>query len=319
MSDRSESKPRIIYLIGAGASYPALPLASGVSAGMIKWGAKLRGESLHVYKDSAERDWILEMAEELTRWGNEASRVSSIDDIANKLIRAKKNKDLIKLKTAMSVFFMMEQSLSDVEQRYDRFFASILKKSGFQNEPPVLPSSIGILTWNYDRQLEKAYYKHYANVCDVYNHITDNPEQIVRLNGLLGRAVNKGTGADYALNFSKDKLGVYKYVIREYKSLLDNEPDVSFSPERNKDYKTDRIKSLVSGAKTLIIVGYSFPIDNQFYDRQFLLAMNKIEKIYLQVLPQDFCNIKARIKTFGVFSEIELIEDRSQFYIPHNF
>ncbi len=310
-----ENSHHLIYLLGAGASYPAIPLASGVSAGMIKWGAKLKGKALPVYQDTDEKDSILEMADELTKWGNEASQHFSTDTLAKKLFLTNQNRELINLKAAMSAFFMLEQSLNKAEQRYDSFFAAILENPG---NPPILPESIGILTWNYDRQLEKAYHQYCPNIDQVQENITFS-KHIFRINGLLGRAMNKGTGPDFGLDFKKDELSVYKYIIREYLQLKDNDPDMSFAFENKKDYRINDIKALVENAKTLVIVGYSFPFFNRIYDKEILNAIGNLEKIYLQVLPKDFEAVKTRILTLRELPEIEPVDDQSQFYVPHDF
>ncbi len=315
MSKNIKTKPKIIYLLGAGASYPALPLASGVSAGMIKWGSKLSGEALPVYKDSAERDSILEMADELTRWGEEASQHFSTDTLAKKLFLTNQNRKLIKLKAAMSAFFMLEQSLTKVEQRYDSFFAAILEKP---ENPPKLPEALGILTWNYDRQLEKAYHQYCSDVKKVQDAITLS-HSIVRLNGLLGRAINKGTGGEYNLNMNHDELEVYEQVGKEYVALVNNSPDLRFAFETKYNYIIDDVRKLCSKAESLVIIGYSFPFFNRKYDKEILNAIGTLKKVYLQVLPKDFSAIKTRMQTLKDLPEIELIDDQTQFFVPHDF
>ena len=62
---------------------------------------------------------------------------------------------------------------------------------------------------------------------------------------------------------------------------------------------------------------YSYSLFNRKYDKEILNAICNIKKVYLQVLPKDFSAIKTRMQTLRELPEIELIDDQSQFYVPH--
>jgi hypothetical protein len=304
----------LIYLLGAGASHPALPLASGVPVGMQKWGAKLAGEARPVFQDSPAKDAVLEMAAELTKWGEAASYHYSIDTLAKKLYLLGRHAELWQLKAAMSAFFMLEQSASQAEQRYDSFFAALLERPG---NPPVLPETVGILTWNYDRQLERAYHQYCPDWHRVQENITFSP-QVIRLNGLLGRAIDKGTGDEYNLSFERDERGVYERVSREFQELRSHSPTMRFAFEET-GRQLDAVRSLASKADTVVVIGYSFPFFNRRDDRLILDAMPDIKRVFIQVLPEHAKAIEMRMRSLRDSPEVQLIDDQTLFFVPHDF
>jgi len=139
------------------------------------------------------------------------------------------------------------------------------------------------LTWNYDRQLEKAYHQYCPDSNKVQEAIVFSG-QVIRLNGLLGRAINKGTGDEYNLSLEKDKRGVYARVSQEYEGLLTHIPTMRFAFEEE-GFPLNKVRSLAGKADTLVAIGYSFPFFNRRDDRSILEAMPNIKRIFIQVLP----------------------------------
>lgn len=306
---------RLIYLLGAGASSPALPLASTIPRRMHEWAVKLTKEAIPIFQDSPAQDTIRDMASELKRWGDEASKHFSIDTLAKKLYLLSQSSELWQLKAAMSALFMLEQSLSRTLQRHDSFLASVLEHP---ERPPMLPATIGILTWNYDRLFERAYHQYCYSVDMVQANVTFSP-QVIRLNGLLGRAINKGTGDEYNLNFENGEREVYERISHEFEELQAHEPVMRFAFEQNNLPEFDRVKSLAAKADTLVVIGYSFPFFNRKYDRMVLKTMLALERVFLQVLPRDAKAIKTRMQSLRDLPEIQFVDDQKQFFIPHDF
>src|SRR5690349_9205176 len=56
------------------------------------------------------------------------------------------------LKAITSSFFIYEQLVNKIDNRYDSFFASLL-----QDDYTGFPKNVRIMSWNYDFQFEKAY------------------------------------------------------------------------------------------------------------------------------------------------------------------
>ena len=108
----------------------------------------------HTYssKDAKElflKDWD---------WINtETRRHATIDTFAKKLYLTGKKNEFQKVKSLLSIFFVVEQILGKVDSRYDTFLANIL------NQKLEIPANIRILTWNYDRQFEFAFREYTDN------------------------------------------------------------------------------------------------------------------------------------------------------------
>ena len=304
------SEHALVYLLGAGASHPSLPLAREVPSRMIHWG-KLLSE---LPRESAEPNTghrFQEMSEEMVSWGTEASGHYSVDTLAKKLFLTHKRDELWRLKASMSAFFMLEQATRRAEQRYDSFFAAVLESPG---KPPTLPDNVWILTWNYDLQLERAYYQYCPDLSGVYDNIT-NCNRIVRLNGLLGRAINKGTGDEYNLDLSVDKNTVFSQVAKEYWQLRANEPIITFAFE--KQNLEPQLKPLSKKKCTLVVVGYSFPFFNRRFDKLILQSFLEVDRVVLQVLPEHAAAIEKRMSALRSLPNFEIVDDRDQFFVPY--
>ena len=311
----SEEPPqaRLIYLLGAGASYPALPLAQDVPSEMLAWGVKIDEEE-SVYADSQARGSIKKMAAELKRWGHAAKQHYSVDTLAKKLFLLRQSNELWQLKATLSAFFMLRQSLSPAARRYDSFFAALLEGPAY---PPAFPKTVGILTWNYDRQLERAYHQYCPDWRRVQEVITFS-SQLVRPNGLLGRAIDKGTGEEYNLNFESGKLEVYEFVSQEFEALLTHFPTMRFAFEPNGG-ELEKFRRLAGKADTLVVIGYSFPFFNRQEDRSILEALPAVRRVFIQVLPQDAKAVEARMRSLRDFPQMQFIEDQALFFVPHDF
>ena len=154
-----------LYLLGAGASCKTLPLASKFSARLNKFADDLR--------EAKQMKFIVnnpDITPEEQLWGRkfdnllnainwlaeESSHHFSVDTFAKKLFLRNDIQNLKKLKAALSTYLVIEQSRHHVDQRYDAFLASVLS---FDSSRRVnLPEHLRIFTWNYDTQLEKAFY-----------------------------------------------------------------------------------------------------------------------------------------------------------------
>ena len=309
-TSKLDSEHALVYLLGAGASHPALPLARDVSSRMLHWGKQLSeiGKEPAV-PNSPHR--FEEMSAEMVSWGTEASAHYSVDTLAKKLFLTGKRDDLWRLKASMSAFFMLEQATGRAEQRYDSFFAAVLESPG---NPPTLPDNVWILTWNYDLQLERAYYQYCPDADGVYENIT-KCQRVVRLNGLLGRAINKGTGDEYNLDLSRDKEDVFARVAAEYWHLRAKEPTITFAFE--KQDLEPQLRPLSSKKCTLVVVGYSFPFFNRRFDKLILQSFLEVDRVILQVLPEHAAGIEKRMSALRPLPPFQIVDDRDQFYVPY--
>jgi hypothetical protein len=174
-----------LYLLGAGASCQVLPLASQFKERLPLFARDLRNagpQGVRRLDDpiwGTNRDNLLNAIEWLA---TESSHHFSVDTFAKKLFFLNDHKNLQKLKAALSAYLVVEQSRNHVDQRYDAFFASVLIPDNrsanirtFTGSRHVsLPEHLSILTWNYDTQLEKAYYGFCKDEDNVIDDVTFN-------------------------------------------------------------------------------------------------------------------------------------------------
>lgn len=314
MSDLKRSDDQVlIYLFGAGASYPSLPLAREVSRRMLYWGQYLQKEADGQLPELNKKN-LSEFSSELTLWGTEATSHYSVDTLAKKLFLTNRQDELWRLKAAMSAFFMIEQAATRAESRYDSFFAAILEQPG---RPPTIPEHIWMLTWNYDRQFERAYHQYCPDPGKVQDNITFC-KRVIRLNGLLGRAINKGTGDEYNLDLSSDKNKVIGRVLDEYLQLRTHQPAITFAFEKMPLLES-QLGLLSSKRCILIVVGYSFPFFNRRFDKLVLNSIRTVDKVFLQVLPEHASAISSRVKTLRDFPSIQIVDDKDQFFVPYEY
>jgi hypothetical protein len=152
----------ITFLFGAGASKGALPLVSEIPDRLehlinllekdeFKLDSNSTFDQLKLKDSKSKRDYQIELIESLKWLQSESKRHASVDTFAKKLFIKSNYQALKKLKIAISVFFIFEQSINKPDFRYDAFFASLMDDSG------DFPENLRILSWNYDYQFELAF------------------------------------------------------------------------------------------------------------------------------------------------------------------
>ena len=319
-----------LYLLGAGASCQALPLASNFAKRLKEFAAELKnagpkdkyGKPNASYDDPVwgkNRDTLWEAINWLA---TESSHHFSVDTFAKKLFFRGDKENLKKLKTALSAFLVIEQSSHPVDQRYDAFLASILELD--ENQEISLPKHLRIFTWNYDTQLEKAFYGFCEDDDKVFKNVIIN-ERIYRINGFCG-TYPPGTFGDpfLAAIHSNDKpaweagVNLYNECITDPSSP---DPEIKFAWE---DSTNTQLKNVgltqLSEVFVIVVIGYSFPYFNREIDKLIFKQLNHLQRIYLQYPKDVHASIKSRLKNF-FRSKIEIIDVTSTdlFYIPDNF
>ncbi len=243
---------------------------------------------------------------------NEARNHASVDTFAKKLFLKGEieRENLRRLKIALSLFFILEQSRRPLDIRYDAFFASILNET-----PTKFPEHIRILSWNYDYQFEKAY-SGYSDSSDLLTNQTAirvfskfdegslQPDHFVtiKLNGTTGFSDGKlhyydlrDLSANFDLKLMTEVVKVY--VDLKSDSKKDLHPLLSFAWE-SEGLKGETIveKAITCTQEThvLVVIGYSFPFFNREVDRAIISRMQNLEKVYFQA--PDAENIRTRFQ-----------------------
>jgi hypothetical protein len=335
---------KIVYLFGAGASEGALPLVKEmpdrieslikiISSDGLALSDKVAFESKGTILRDNKREYQKELISDLIDLKDIASKHISVDTYAKKLFIRNDVKRLKKLKILLSVFFTIEQIIRPTNQRYDFFYASIIKSvSNF-------PDDIRILSWNYDFQFEIAF-SEFSN--DKNISVNQRILNVHTKNRSIAKS-NIGTFGIYKLNGSAElhegnvdnpmthfyfndisstlNLEIMEMIIRMYASatyILGLTPNFSFAWEdSNTPDFDDSVMEETKDTKVLVIIGYSFPYFNRSVDRKIISNMLDLETVYFQSpeakeLMDRFKSIRSDIHP----DQLKPIADLRYFYIP---
>ena len=319
-------KKVFLYLLGAGASSQVLPLASGLSERLKTFADELkkagpkkpRGTgAAPIWGDDRER-----LFEAINWLAEESSHHFSVDTFAKKLFFRSDIQNLKKLKASLSAYLVIEQSRNHVDQRYDAFLASILK---FDNNRNVsLPEHLRLLTWNYDTQLEKAFY----GFCDNYDMVIQDVafnECIYRINGRCGTHPRGHIGYAFRSILNSTNKPAWEAGINLYNEYMTNpsspDPEIDFAWE---DPTLNKLKNvglkILANVTDIIIIGYSFPYFNREIDDLIFKQFSHLHRIYLQYPEDVHSTIEDRIKNLlPLNDEIIRISSTDLFHIPDDF
>jgi hypothetical protein len=318
---------KIIYLLGAGASVNALPLANTFADKLKIFSSELSEIKLSsLPRGFGDRD--IDPLIEDSKWlGEEGGKHASIDTFAKKLFFKKDYKNLKKLKAVVSTFLIIEQGKNNVDYRYDTFLATILKE---KNGSVILPDGLEIITWNYDTQLDKAFYGFCDNEDYVIKKITLS-DKITRLNGYCGTEQSGHIGKYFLTIMNGDADSIIGNGIELYNNYMqeNSNPDINFAWEDSTRTKfSNQDTSSIESASSMVIIGYSFPYFNREIDSillsHFPSGLHPKKPIYLQLLEKEQNSVATRIMSLiepGLRDNVDIIpiKDVDQFYIPDEF
>lgn len=317
----------LLYFLGAGASAQVLPLATGLASRLsafafelqnVKPQEPLAGNKAELWDGSRQ-----ELCEALKWLAGEASRHASVDTFAKKLFFKHDKANLKKLKAALSAYLVMEQARKPVDKRYDSFLATILEFDS--RNRACLPPNLQIITWNYDTQLEKAFYEFCEDKDHVIESITFN-EQIYRVNGYCGTIRPGHIGKCFESVWESTSDMIYEAGITLFEecmlSSLSPDPDICFAWEEKTQNDLAELTLNLGDVLAIIIIGYSFPYFNREIDSVIFsqLSNSDVQRIYLQYPDGNHSFIDTRLRSMLLNDKIEIIyipsNDTDPFYIP---
>lgn len=316
---RQEDLSRIVYLLGAGASFGRRGekqldfrterltkdgvISGGGSCVNIVSGVPVVNEipgrlayMIHSLvalsnkpQNGLDNNKLQKLIDDLVWLQDMTSRHATIDTFAKKLFLTGNHGDYQKLKNLLLIFLFFEQIINEPDQRYDTFLASIL-----QNDVNHLPEDIAVVSWNYDFQFELAYNEYVkadnlSMLSEIFLHSHDKLSERrggEPYHGHKGFNLLKLNGSAFVAgdnSYYDIKKGQNLASMLEMYSKLDVQRNrISFAWERMNDQYVQRISDCVSDAKVLVIIGYSFPFFNREVDRIIFEKMPSLEKIYIQ-------------------------------------
>lgn len=342
---------RITYYLGAGASANAVPVVAKLSEALSTW------KTIHIPSyvsqfgnlpfESQYGNTVADALEALKKefqWlCDESARFFTIDSLAKKYSLTRKHSELRRLKAVLSVFLMLEQIRQPVDPRYDAFWAAVVDDSlnDFKEK-----SGINIISWNYDYQIEKslsrffdlrsyALLKENLQLLDTTHDFSTEPPDmdkskfsLIKVNGSaeMFKTTNEVRNIEYFWHhdeISADRLKNIIQIFNAYNSSVGEAlPLLTFAWEKSliSKYVRKQAQLVTENTEILIVIGYSFPFFNRQIDREILTSMKSLKHAYIQATPAANGVVKERFLSFlPKFSEITLIDDISQFYIPYEY
>lgn len=174
---------RIIYYIGAGASYgrkenreikdkgadeehlivhEGLPVVNEIDKCLQSFRMAVEEFSINAQEtdvssqrnkigNSVHKEKIKRLIEDIKELHEAAKEHATIDTYAKKLYLTRQDNKLKRLKNVLTIFFVWVQLEGKPDQRYDTFLANILQSN------LKIPKELSIISWNYDSQFEIAY------------------------------------------------------------------------------------------------------------------------------------------------------------------
>lgn len=265
---------------------------------------------------------------------------ASVDTFAKKLYIKQEWDKLEKLKFMLSAYLTIEQIINPPDNRYDKFFATILG-----HEIDDLPDHMNILSWNYDFQLELAY-KEFTNYEDLpsnansLNILTKDIRRrnkrgfsIVKLNGTAG-VNDSGTRNGYILDKIDESAlnNLFDSILKDYQEVVLNKPKkltstISFAWEEDKQVQKsksniiDIAKEKVAGSDSIVIIGYSFPYFNADIDKKIFQGLDHSRIRYFVQDPKPDKVVESIREITGYKSDlkVEEIDYTEEFFIPYDF
>lgn len=323
----------ITYLLGAGASYHAIPTVDSLNTRMKIFLEMFDDytnytslDNPKTFESTVQKDFYQDLnmkglMAEFKEVVELALLHRTVDTYAKKLYLKGEESKLLKLKSFLCCYFAFEQCRSerkiargkhferlntdleklflvDLDYRYDVFLASLLQSD------LTLPDNIKIVSWNYDHQLELAYIDYSGNNfnsakkrLNIFPFVSSSEANIIKLNG----------SADFFTN-TKSKKGIpfttgnhhTQYI--ETLQFMENDsfnsstiPNLKFAWEDDLNPEAQlRAIDIMNYTDELIIIGYSFPYFNRSVDKRLIQSLKSVN-IKIQCNKEHFTGIQQNL------------------------
>lgn len=348
---------KVTYLLGAGASANALPMAGDMD------------NRISVFIEHLKKECSLdsEQISQLKGIYKEISRHYTIDTYAKKLfLKGRQAKDeLFKLYNFMGTYFIYEQLRKDPEEvvcsylfdrssnipgrdtgfqtyksiiesvdyRYDSFYAALLKSDEDGNV--YLPPNINIISWNYDFQLEISFMNFLSQhgLDEIQNRLNIFPtpserelkssSSVIKINGTAGfynKEKNYGELFDFRNHtLNRDSMDILKEIL--FQKRADYKHLIHFAWIGNEitEKARNHAREILTNTNVVIVIGYSFPYFNREVDKNIFSPLKNTGTItYIQTTADTFQSVKNRaIGACNVFMGAQPFTELDQFLIPN--
>lgn len=292
---------KVTYLLGAGASAIGVPVVEKQLIEM-KNHLERKNELLEKFGKIEgyfeDLNLIIQIMEGKKPIFKKAFEFRSIDHLAYSIYQNSQiDEKYEKLKRVLSVFFFIYQYENNIDYRYDYF----LKQIGF-TKYGGFPKDKGILSWNYDFQLQYSVQNLLPETNERYSGRVsvstpssikylpntglvrlqkDQEIDVLHLNGIATLYKNQRD------NFNPLIEDDPKSLIEKFGSYENMRSHVQFAweniqNENINDFLKEKIDQVIGDSQTLIIIGYSLPDFNRIIDKYIISKFNGYGKIYIQ-------------------------------------
>lgn len=304
--------PRVVYLLGAGASVNALPVVRDMPDAFRSqdvWLRHFMGAKLDVGASTRYFKYLNELAKKSHSYG-------TVDTYARALLLKRDLKGVNELKLHLAMFFLLEQAIENknwlrdthiippppipyqrqqrIDTRYFGWLALLLDNKG------VMCPRVNVLSWNYDLQLEHALAQYWdaRDLQDVHNRAdcgiypsptgpNDKPQKLpflTHLNGVAGhlqRPREQGVCLYRQLN-GTDPQGYINWLFARYAEYDKKEETMlwgmqdsfnfAWEPKDVSATAQEIARDALATADIFVVIGYSFPSFNRTVDGPLLKA-----------------------------------------------
>lgn len=299
---------KVVYLLGAGASFgtrengigspiiTGLPIVSEIGRELENMANLLASLTLN---EKELEECKLRLVKDF-RGLKDKCAGATIDSYARELWLKRDMPGFSRVELLLTIFFIFEQIVHKPDGRYKSFLSKVAQKDIVYDALELSPE-IGILSWNYDNQIELAYRQFFSDnysyirerlgVYDVKDyeqkHLSQKCCKIIKLNG----TANFTREEDW-LSFSENNAideNVLKIVLKKYNECIQSGTcygrlrlNFAWDDRWSEDMLKNKIPQLVHDAQTLIVIGYTFPDYNREIDRIIFENMANLRNIYIQ-------------------------------------
>ncbi|MBC7509365.1 MAG: hypothetical protein H7320_11565 [Ferruginibacter sp.] len=332
---------KILYILGAGASAQALPLARSV------WGSDTNlpmknglayelnhvnfDEYLNGFSPLEFKTFLNNQIDQFKELSAKADEFGDVDTYAKYLHLTEPGSEKFKnLKEVLAIYFLLKQKLLNArDERYLPWLINIMDNKMF-------PKNIKILSWNYDFQVELAAlhfgeseeiehkgssfsysapkFSYYPNLDPTFSDF--NTLSLIHLNGIAGVGDINDANAESIFQKKYTEENLLKNFIGDRK--MRNRIHFAWENSGYHDKLMDIVSEMIDGVSILIVIGYSFPFFNRAYDK---LIFNKLKssgglrKIYFQDPVLDGQQLIAQFNLES-YTDIIHIQNTKNFHVP---
>lgn len=328
----------ILYLLGAGASYYAIPVVTELSRTLLN--IQELPQRIELMPGSARSVSIgnLLSSDFMSdcRWlGENAIRYATVDTFAKRLYLLRQEQELNRLKGTLAIFLLLRQVSFGHDSRYDVFFTTIAQRTDGR---PMIPETISIATWNYDNQIPISLWQLFfstpsvhdiPSLFNVYPWVSDleQPSEkkatLIYANGTAGIIGDTQVSNDFfsVLTSGDSTEEKIARLMEIHKRLKAGNYEAKFLIDFAWEFSNltasarEQLNRMIKEIDVMVVIGYSCPTFNREFDRGLLKNASKLKRIYIQDISPE--PVRDRISSF-VDPSIEIKEVRSvdQFYIP---